>query len=206
VSHLFSRQGSGKQGFTLIELLVVIAIIAILIALLLPAIQQVREAAARTQCTNNMKQLALACHNYHSTYNYLPPGAQYQNLFKFDPNFPSSCHYDKGNWLVKTLPFMEQEGLWNQIPDENVFTYDPVTDPSGLNNPHNDSISEAVASGALPIQLPYMRCPSDPFNQSGYTFSNYSASLGPACMYYPPWGPTGPLHPYCDPINNGLGD
>jgi len=85
-----------RHGFTLVELLVVIAIIGILIALLLPAVQAAREAARRSQCTNNLKQIALAVHNYHDTYKVFPIG-----------NWTTAY----GTWLVSLLPFIEQQAL-----------------------------------------------------------------------------------------------
>ena len=93
-----------RRGFTLIELLVVIAIIAILIGLLLPAVQKVREAAARTQCANNMKQIALACLNFESSYGNLPPGRS--------PNAPT-VFTGAGGWMYQLLPYVEQQPLYN---------------------------------------------------------------------------------------------
>ncbi len=98
-----------RPGFTLIELLVVIAIIAILIALLLPAVQQAREAARRTQCKNNLKQLALACHNYHDTHNYLPLN---RDMTNWGSPATSQAHF---SWIAMALPYFEQASLYQSI-------------------------------------------------------------------------------------------
>lgn len=112
------RQSSNRQGFTLVELLVVTAIIAILIALLLPAAQKVREAAARTQCANNFHQVGDACHSYHSTMGSLPPA-----VYMADDVDPTQGSDNFGpNWLVLLLPYVEQHALWDSI-SSSVYSY-----------------------------------------------------------------------------------
>jgi prepilin-type N-terminal cleavage/methylation domain-containing protein/prepilin-type processing-associated H-X9-DG protein len=148
-----------RPGFTLIELLVVIAIIAILIGLLLSAVQKVRESANRMKCTNQLQQLALACHNYHDANGSLPPGG-IRSLPGATPV------YNRGGWTVYVLPYMEQENLFRQIPNLDV--------------PNQDAIPEAIAAGIIPPKLPYLRCPSDP-NDPDLPRTNYAGSEGPQC-------------------------
>jgi prepilin-type N-terminal cleavage/methylation domain-containing protein len=108
-----------KMGFTLIELLVVIAIIAVLVGLLLPAVQKVREAAAKTSCQNSLKQLGVAAHNYHSDYNCLPPGTNV-SPYSTDPlgggyNYSPPYAGPYTGAIAYLLPFLEQENIYNQI-------------------------------------------------------------------------------------------
>jgi prepilin-type N-terminal cleavage/methylation domain-containing protein/prepilin-type processing-associated H-X9-DG protein len=106
------RHPSSRRGFTLIELLVVIAIIAILIALLVPAVQAVREAAARTQCTNNLKQLGVALHNYESVKRVLPPaGIGYGWCNVNHPTYVGDANIYNANGLSLLLPYLEESAL-----------------------------------------------------------------------------------------------
>ena len=101
---------SVRRGFTLIELLVVISIIGLLIALVLPALQAAREAARRIQCTNNLKQIGLALHNYHQQHNLFPPGAIVQVGGAFSGPYSSQLQ-----WNALILPFLEAANLYNSI-------------------------------------------------------------------------------------------
>src|SRR5436190_12519131 len=115
------KESRGRRGFTLIELLVVIAIMAVLMGLLLPAVQKVREAASRLQCQNNLKQIGLALHNYEGVNGVFPPAYVTQNPAADGSAFGVSYGDEYRNgptgfaWGVFLLPFLEQDNLYRQF-------------------------------------------------------------------------------------------
>ncbi len=150
------------RGFTLVELLVVIAIIGILVGLLLPAVQAAREAARRMQCSNNLKQMGLALHNYHSTYNKFPAGGYGTNLNQ-DPGF---------SWMVSILPYCEQANIYNRL----IFNAPGVgwVGPPGSIGWQNGTVINNV-------KLPYLICPSSSLPDTLY-FSRPNITV--ACPQY----------------------
>jgi prepilin-type N-terminal cleavage/methylation domain-containing protein/prepilin-type processing-associated H-X9-DG protein len=167
-----------KNGFTLIELLVVIAIIAILIGLLLPAVQKVREAAARMKCSNNLKQIALAAHNHHDSFGALP-STQYQNPIGSPPGAPATPGpaangrgftpmFDALSGFYQLLPYIEQSALRTQVYNDLM-----VSTSHGPNGPANYGPWKTVIST--------YQCPSDGslvLDASGWGPRNYHMIVG----------------------------
>jgi prepilin-type N-terminal cleavage/methylation domain-containing protein len=166
---MFSFPLVRRRGFTLIELLVVIAIIAILIGLLLPAVQKVREAAARTQCTNNLKQMALAtisCADAHS--GLLPPG---------DGMYPTQLQTDYNSYasvFFHILPYMEQQNAYNNTLQPN--------DPHGQNGNH---LTYSPFWNVLQVNMKTYICPSDPTNTSTGGWNSGLNSYGYNAQAFP---------------------
>jgi prepilin-type N-terminal cleavage/methylation domain-containing protein len=149
---------NGRRGFTLIELLVVIAIIAILIGLLLPAVQKVREAAARAKCQDHQKNVGLAIHNYASAYE----GVKLPQLQTY---FPTGGPYS-GSWWFTILPYIEQQQLYNYgttVAPGPADTWSPLT-PSGI----------PIRANTIKI----FQCPSDPTNSNGFPTNQVNAWAG----------------------------
>jgi prepilin-type N-terminal cleavage/methylation domain-containing protein len=177
-------QSGSRRGFTLIELLVVIAIIAVLIGLLLPAVQKVREAAARIKCDNNLKQLGLAAQNYHDAHQHFPPGIGY---------YPFTANSTFGTYFFHLLPYIEQEPLFRSSHDTAQFL-SPVG-PTTLYYPGNNNVY------GRPVAM--LLCPSDPsvgpggtvliggetFGASSYAPNGLISGNGP-----PTPGPQGRTH------------
>ena len=154
-----------RRGFTLIELLVVIAIIAVLIALLLPAVQSARESARRIQCVNNLKQLGLGLHNYHSTYDVFPMGGNKA------PNYSDNGPYPWENFSAQAcmLNYLEQGPLFNSI------NFDFSADVGyGYGWPPNTTIYS--------LKIATFMCPSDPFVGSGSVAAGPNGSSEPVSI------------------------
>ncbi|TWT38516.1 DUF1559 domain-containing protein [Blastopirellula retiformator] len=159
-----------RRAFTLVELLVVIAIIGVLIALLLPAVQQAREAARRMDCSNHLKQIGLALHNHHDTYGHFPPGVRNTN----SPNYSSSnwCSSTGANadarepWTVAILPFLEQQNRYDLFDLDGAFTASSNVPGVTANN-----TQFRLANSAY-------QCPSDPGSRDDWPTTSYYGVQG----------------------------
>ncbi len=170
------RYRNPSFGFTLVELLVVIAIIGILVALLLPAVQAAREAARRMSCTNNVKQLALAVHNYHDVHKVFPPGSMTSNKIDFNnSNWCTSGTGDqsRASWTVLILPFIEGQNQYARFDFGSAFT--STSNLPGVAANHTE----------FNTNNPNFQCPSDPNSSSSNNNCCYFGVQGggssPAC-------------------------
>jgi prepilin-type N-terminal cleavage/methylation domain-containing protein len=177
-----------RRGFTLVELLVVIAIIAVLIGLLLPAVQKVREAAMRAKCQNNLKQLGLACHAFHDGHNILPPGLGSVNDSRVMSTSSASAYLlptppqRYASWCTWILPYIEQTPMFQTMRQTNATV-------NGSINPTNYG-----------LPLPLFNCPSDP--RLDFIYEQGAGGGRPVTMYAGVAGTGLNSNPW--PMNNGV--
>ncbi len=147
-----------RTGFTLIELLVVIAIIAILIGLLLPAVQKVREAAARIKCTNNLKQMGIALHAYHDVQGFLPPAAARGDRQPLGGGLvaPITVEGDASSWMVYILPYVEQGPMFSRMTFRGDSGW---AEPGVASNAFSSANTNVIAASNAKLSM--YRCPSD---------------------------------------------
>ena len=190
----------GHRAFTLVELLVVIAIIGILVALLLPAIQAAREAARRSQCVNNERQIGIALHNYESSYRRLPAGSLYSGL-----HWPSLYDYldamgfigkkIEWNWITGVMPFMEEGTIiadlhmtYRESGDNTCFPNSTAAPPASDGEPNVQKVRDLIISGLI--------CPSDPAGSSpiltNARLTGFNPGTAQGLWYLGSMGPTIP--------------
>ncbi len=159
-----------RRGFTLIELLVVIAIIGILVALLLPAVQQAREAARRTQCKNNLKQIALANHNFHDAYRQYPPG--YIGMDSNCSYVNNTFNYSGVGMLALILPYMDNTPIYQKVDAWKGLEPD-LPPPSPCGSTHNTYWWDLDSTWEMSqAKIPAYLCPSDQTSGTS-TFSEF---------------------------------
>jgi prepilin-type N-terminal cleavage/methylation domain-containing protein len=182
-----NARSTPHRGFTLIELLVVIAIIAVLIALLLPAVQAAREAARRTQCVNNMKQIGLGIMNFENTNGFMPPDVEH-NIASLVDNDPSAvatgAQYERQGVMFLILPYMEQSNIYNAV-NLNLSCFDQLNVPPATGG--SGGLFPGVGqNSAYSVAISAYICPSDPapptinyYNEQWSGFGNGGGSPVP---------------------------